>query len=66
MTVKIEIYEDALSDKVLESFDSVDSFVSWINGEMTDQLYADQVAINDRVMYGWDEIEDELNRLINL
>jgi hypothetical protein len=50
---KIEVYKDSLSDKVIATFDSVDSLLKY---NKKHNLSADQIAINDCVLYGWDEL----------
>lgn len=57
--MKIEVYESPLSDKVIKTFTNPEEFYAWQEKEAPN-LFADQVAIDDMQMLGWDEIDDEL------
>jgi len=52
MKAKIEVYE-LNSDKLIATYKTVEELEANAKGIM-----ADQVVINDCVLYGWDEIYD--------
>ena len=56
---KIQVFKDPMSEEVTQEFDNMNAFWKWAEKEGNgDNLNADCVAINDMIMYGWDEIEE--------
>ena len=55
MAKKIDIYEDG---KVIKTFNNSKDF--WDYQSKNPNLQPEQVALNDMIFYGWDEIEGEI------
>lgn len=53
--IKIEVFEDSMSEKVIATFNSIDDLMV---AAKKNKWVADQVAINDCILYGWNEIYD--------
>ena len=53
MKNKIEVFKTPLSDEVIKTFDNVDDLLKY---NETHSLMADQIAINDCILLGWDEL----------
>lgn len=52
---KIEVFESSLSSNVIKTFNSIEAL---IKANETENWSADQIAVNDCVLYGWDELYD--------
>ena len=52
--MKIEVYENSISNKVIKNFSSKKELYKW--NEKHD-VFADQIAINGVLMYSWEEID---------
>ena len=55
MKAKIEVLESSLSSKVIATFKTIEELLEW---NKKHNVYADRIAINDCVLYGWDELYD--------
>lgn len=54
--MKIQVFNSPVSDAVMAEFDSVEDFELWL--EDHPEIEADQVALNGRIILGWDEYEE--------
>ena len=59
MKNKIEVFKKPLSDEVIKTFDNVDDLLKY---NEVHSLMADQIAINDCILLGWDELYMFLNQ----
>jgi len=61
MKAKIEVYKRCLTilddsgDELLSSFNSTDALLKW---NKIHNVCADQISVNDHMLYGWDELYD--------
>ena len=55
---KIEVFVKPNSTEILKTFNSISELEQWIEHDKhpTLDIDADQVAINDQVLLGWDEL----------
>lgn len=51
----IQVFESSVSPKVIAEFNTIEALEEW-NKEHN--VNADQVAVNDCVLLGWDELYD--------
>jgi len=54
-SASINVYESSLSTKVIAKFDYIEELLEW---NKQNDVYADQVEVNDCMLYGWDELYD--------
>lgn len=52
---KIEVFENPTSSKVINTFASIEEL---LKSNESENYMADQITINDCVLYGWDELYD--------
>ena len=52
--MKIIVYENSFSDKVKIQFNNIIDLLKY--NDNIEELNADQISIDDRLMMGWDEI----------
>jgi len=53
MKAKIEVFESALSTKVIATFKTTQELLNW---NAKHNVFADRIAVNDCVLMGWDEL----------
>jgi len=54
-SARIKVYESSLSTNVIAKFDTIEELLEW--NEKND-VYADQIEVNDCVLYDWGELYD--------
>tara|TARA_R110001606_G_scaffold180242_1_gene326882 strand:+ start:134 stop:310 length:177 start_codon:yes stop_codon:yes gene_type:complete len=54
-TAKIEVFESPLSSNLIAKFNSIEELIA---ANKFKNYMADQIAINNCVLYGWDELYD--------
>ena len=52
---KIQVFESPLSSNVIKTFNSIEALVK---ANETYNWSADQIAVNDSILLGWDELYD--------
>lgn len=52
---KIQVFESPLSSNVIKTFNSIEDLVK---ANETYNWSADQIAVNDSILLGWDELYD--------
>ena len=56
--MKIEIYKNSISSEIIKTCSTIQELFDY--NENVKSLFADQISINDKIMLGWDEIEEYL------
>ena len=51
----IKVFKSALSEEIIRRFSSIEDLLEW---NKQHNVYADQIAINDMQLLGWDELYD--------
>tara|TARA_R100000234_G_C4869290_1_gene122603 strand:+ start:65 stop:238 length:174 start_codon:yes stop_codon:yes gene_type:complete len=56
--MKIEIYKNSISSEIIKTCSTIQELFDY--NKNVKSLFADQISINDKIMLGWDEIEEYL------